>query len=152
MIGVSLILVVFIILCLVTFATLAFVLSNTDSKLSKSAAENITQFYEADARAQETLQQIDSILEKSYLNTSTQEEYVALIQDEIVKLREDNNATQVEGAVLKQIEMVIEDDRCILRFVTDASIHEQIVSVIEINYPVQQSYYRIIEWALESKK
>ena len=138
MLGVSLILVVFIVLCLITFATLAFVLSRTDAQLSKSSAENISQFYEADAHAQETLKKIDCILEENYINTASKEEYIANIQEEV--------------GSLEQVELITKDDSYVLRFVTNMSMHEQLVSKLEILYPVKQSYYKTIEWALESKK
>lgn len=60
--GSSLLLVVFLLLCLVTFATLAFSSARSDESFSQRIAERKTEYYEAANRAEELLNQIDQIL------------------------------------------------------------------------------------------
>lgn len=54
-IGASSILVVFILLCLVTFATLSLVSANADYRLSKRVADHTGAYYDATASAREDL-------------------------------------------------------------------------------------------------
>ena len=62
-IGFSTILMVFTMLCLVTFATLSLLTANADYRLSKKVAAKTEDYYEADLLAREYLLQIDESLE-----------------------------------------------------------------------------------------
>lgn len=62
-IGSSLLLVVFLLLCLVTFAALAFSSARSDESFSQRIADRKTEYYEAANRAEELLHQIDGILD-----------------------------------------------------------------------------------------
>lgn len=61
-IGSSSMLVVFIILCLVTFATLSFVSSHNDLQFTQTVAERTTSYYAAVSEAQRQLSEIDAAL------------------------------------------------------------------------------------------
>lgn len=61
-VGGSSLLMVFIIVCLTTFATLSLVSANADDKLSVKTAEAVSAYYAADGRAVERLQTIDALL------------------------------------------------------------------------------------------
>ena len=61
-VGGSSLLMVFIIVCLTTFATLSLVSANADEKLSIKTAQAVSAYYQADGRAVERLQQIDQLL------------------------------------------------------------------------------------------
>lgn len=54
-IGIPSLLVIFILLCLVTFAALSYVTAANDYSLSQKTAERISDYYAADAKARETL-------------------------------------------------------------------------------------------------
>lgn len=60
--GSSLLLVVFLVLCLVTFATLAFSSARSDESFSQRIADRKTEYYEAANQAEELFGQIDQIL------------------------------------------------------------------------------------------
>ncbi len=64
-IGSSLLLVIFLILCLVTFATLSLTSARSDYSFSERAAERRTQYYQACNTAEDVLAQIDEILIKA---------------------------------------------------------------------------------------
>ena len=64
-IGSSLLLVVFLVLCLVTFATLSLSSAQSDYSFSSRAAQRRTDYYQACNVAEDVLAQIDAILEKS---------------------------------------------------------------------------------------
>lgn len=65
-IGTSLLLVVLIVLCLVTFAVLSLSSALKDYNFSQKNAQKTTEFYEADAAANEKLAQIDASLQNIY--------------------------------------------------------------------------------------
>ena len=67
-IGFSSILMVFTMLCLVTFATLSLITANSDYRLSLKVAEKTTAYYEADTAARNYLQQLDLALADLYAN------------------------------------------------------------------------------------
>ena len=63
-------LMVFIILCLVTFATLSLSSAAGDYKYSKDIAGHNTEYYNACNEAERKLKEIDGILETAYKNSS----------------------------------------------------------------------------------
>lgn len=65
-IGSSSLLVIFLVLCLVTFATLSLSSSKSDYAFSSRLAERKTSYYEASNKAETVLGQIDAQLAKSY--------------------------------------------------------------------------------------
>lgn len=61
-IGASSILIIFVLLCLVTFAMLSLVSANADYKLSEKTAQSVTCYYQADAQAETQLTLIEEAL------------------------------------------------------------------------------------------
>lgn len=61
-VGSTTMLIIFVSLCLCTFATLSFVSSKADYRLSKDAADALTAYYAADDRAIEKLHKIEASL------------------------------------------------------------------------------------------
>lgn len=84
-IGFSTILMVFTMLCLVTFATLSLLTANADYRLSKKVAAKTEDYYEADLLAREFLLQIDESLEELYQNDAGQN---AFCQEALKRLQE----------------------------------------------------------------
>lgn len=74
-VGSSSILVIFVILCLVSFATLSIVSANADYKLSSKVLNRSTAYYEATNQAEHSLAQLDKTLQNIYENSSSEEEY-----------------------------------------------------------------------------
>ncbi len=74
-IGASSILLIFVTLCLVSFAVLSIVSANADNKLTGKVMERTTEYYRACNTAQEALATMDEALAESYRNASTPEEY-----------------------------------------------------------------------------
>lgn len=62
-IGVSSLLVIFIVLCLTTFAALSLASANADLKMARRAAQAVSDYYAADSRAVELLVQADAAVE-----------------------------------------------------------------------------------------
>ncbi len=74
-IGSSSILVIFVILCLVSFAALSIVSANADYKLSTKVLERTTAYCLASNQAETMLAQLDLTLQSIYENSSSEEEY-----------------------------------------------------------------------------
>lgn len=77
-IGSSSILLIFVILCLVSFAVLSIVSAQTDYKLSCKLAERTTKYYKANNEVESYLRDLQASLEKIYEDSATAEEYFAV--------------------------------------------------------------------------
>lgn len=75
-IGSSSILMIFVLLCLVSFATLAIVSAYSDHKLSMKVIDRTTAYYEACNQAEAELDTIDHSLQDLYNSSQTKEEYL----------------------------------------------------------------------------
>lgn len=76
-VGTSSLLLVFVILCLVSFATLSIVSANADQKLNDKIVERTASYYDACNQAEEKLMNIDSTLKALYDSGVSREEYFA---------------------------------------------------------------------------
>ena len=74
-VGSSSILLIFVILCLVAFATLSIISANADAKLSQKVADRITAYYEASNQAQRSLAAIDKTLAQIYVASDSEVSY-----------------------------------------------------------------------------
>lgn len=74
-VGSSSILLIFVILCLISFATLSIVSANADAKLSRRVAERTAAYYEACNQAQEDIASIDRTLAAVYADSFDEDEY-----------------------------------------------------------------------------
>ncbi len=60
--GVSSILMVFVVLCLTTFGVLSLVTARADETMTDRTGQTVTNYYEADSKAQQKIAEIDSVL------------------------------------------------------------------------------------------
>lgn len=73
-VGTSSILLIFILLCLITFAVLSLVSARSDYRLSEKNADHAEEYYQAQSEANQILARIETTLEeqyKAYGNTDT---------------------------------------------------------------------------------
>ena len=78
-IGSASILLVFVILCLVSFAVLSIVSANADSKLSTRVLERTTAYYTACNQAEQSLAGMDHSLRHIYESSDSEEAYFASV-------------------------------------------------------------------------
>ena len=78
-IGSASILLVFVILCLVSFAVLSIVSANADSKLSTRVLERTTAYYNACNQAEQSLAGMDKTLRRMYESSDSKEAYFAAV-------------------------------------------------------------------------
>lgn len=74
-IGSASMLLIFVILCMVSFAALTIISANADRRLSRKIADRTTAYYDACNSAQESLAGIDQVLIRQYSSSSSMEEY-----------------------------------------------------------------------------
>ncbi|WRS26455.1 hypothetical protein U6B65_08865 [Oscillospiraceae bacterium MB08-C2-2] len=65
-VGGSSLLIIFVLLCLTTFATLSLVSANADLRLTEKTARAATEYYIADTLGEETLAQLIPLLQQAY--------------------------------------------------------------------------------------
>ncbi len=78
-IGSSSILLIFVVLCLISFATLSIVSANADNKLTQKVLDRTTAYYEACNQAERALAEVDATLVSVYSSSETEEEYFAVV-------------------------------------------------------------------------
>ena len=77
--GFSTIIMVFLTICLVTFAALCVLTAHSDFKLSQKAANTTTAYYQADAVARNMAEHIDNTLYRLYQNSPSVTQYYEAI-------------------------------------------------------------------------
>ena len=78
-VGTSSILLIFVTLCLVSFATLSLVSANADRKLSVKVADRTVAYYDACNKAEQSIAGIDTTLKQVYSQVENKEEYFAQV-------------------------------------------------------------------------
>lgn len=78
-VGTSSILLIFVTLCLVSFATLSLVSANADRKLSTKVADRTIAYYNACNKAEESIASIDATLKQVYSQVENKNEYFAQV-------------------------------------------------------------------------
>lgn len=74
-IGSSSILLIFVLLCLISFATLSIISAKADSKLSRKVLDRTSAYYNACNEAETALADVDGTLAEVYANSADAEEY-----------------------------------------------------------------------------
>lgn len=77
-VGSSSILMIFVILCLVSFAALSIVSSHADYRLSNKVATRTTNYYDACNQAEESIRDLNTVLHELYSGSASADEYFSL--------------------------------------------------------------------------
>lgn len=139
-IGFSSIIMVFIMICLVTFATLSVLTAHSDYKLSQKVADKTTAYYAADAKARDTLAQIDNSLYLIYQSATSVENFYQTISTQL----EINNLPQD----VSDITIDLTDDCPIISYQVRISDVQTLHVALTINYPETGSewFTKILCW------
>ena len=133
--GMSTILVVFAMMCIVTFSVLAFITANSDYKLSRRVAGNNSDYYKKCVEINNEIAEIDKMLYIAYTSTASREDYFktvsSMLSDENGSLTQDDDSTTFD--ISKQV--------------TDK---QSLYVTLEIIYPSHQkdNFYKIKKWQL----
>ncbi len=138
--GVSSILMVFVVLCLITFATLALASAGADYRLSVKVSERATAYYEAEAKANEALARIDGVLLEQYNSSESGQEYEDKLLEGLSELAFAETQRDEQGVRITFSE-VIDDTE---------SLEVELAAV----YPqdAEEGFYRIEKWQSVSRE
>lgn len=129
-IGSSLLLVIFLVLCLVTFATLSLSSARSDESFSRRMADRKTEYYEAAGQAEDLLAQIDQLLEETALKSGK------------------NRWTALDfGSISPEIHY--DADNTAVSYQVPINDKQSLDVVLLLNTPeeaAQSGYYRIHKW------
>lgn len=79
--GTSTLLLIFVSLCLLTFAVLSFLSARADQNLSRKTAERTSAYYEACNQAEDRLGETDRMLEKLWQETVNEKAYFQAVRE-----------------------------------------------------------------------
>lgn len=153
-IGSSSLLIVFLVLCLTTFAILSLSSAQSDYSFSKRSAEHKTEYYEASSRAEMILGEIDQILAETA-------EQVNVAQKNAVQENADSELASFELAAAarldgKEIDNIplsctgTEEGTVISYQVPSGAKQALNVSLLITNDSEHENYYKIQAWQLIS--
>lgn len=131
-IGTSLILTVFIILALVTFAVLSMINTNHDYEFTEKIADRTSRYYEASNDASALLAQIDETARQCY--TSNQTEYYLAVQKKLGQMK--GVTTESTG------------ENCLVSYSVPIGDSQALDVETEILYPSNQGdpFYAVHKW------
>lgn len=135
-IGLSSLLVIFLVLCLTTFSLLSLSSAKSDYSLSEKLANHRGDYYQASANAEEVVAQLDDLMEKNWKNSRGT--YIASLSDDLKNYSSKGveiTFTQ-SGKYLGEISFCIPlDDR------------QQLDVKLGITNPaISSNYYEILKW------
>lgn len=139
-IGFSSIMMVFIMICLVTFAALSVLTANSDHRLSSKMADKTTAYYEADAIGKGVACQIDQALASLYAECSDEMTYYSSISPERLIIDMPDKVKNVTVDFEQEVPVVSYQ-------VTISDIQTLYVS-LEVHYPKsgEENFYKIMSW------
>lgn len=139
-IGFSSILMVFTMLCLVTFATLSLITANSDYRLSLKVAEKTTAYYEADTVARNYLQQLDLALADLYAECDDRQTFFEKAATRIPELETEDKLTSELPAIA--------DDSLTCTFQVTISDVQKLYVTLELLYPEHpgDEFYKVTQW------
>lgn len=168
--GLSLLLLIFLSLCLMTFALLSFSGAKADDTLSQKSADRTSQYYAADSAARRILAQIDEqlavFLKESQLSENPQTAFLAAASQIPILLPDinwicghdttnTNNANADKAAFETTIisdTVSIVPDSPQLTFSVPVTDGQELVVTLAIQYPPdpQDTMYQIHSWNIQN--
>lgn len=153
-IGSSSLLIVFLVLCLTSFAILSLSSAQSDYSFSKRSAEHKTEYYEASSRAEMILGEIDQILaETAEQVNAAQENAVQENADSELASFELAAAARLDGKEIDNIPLSCtgaEGETVISYQVPSGAKQALNISLLITNDSKHENYYKIQAWQLIS--
>ncbi len=133
-IGFASILVVFVLLCLVTFATLSLVTANANYILSTKSSNNVNEYYTACNQAEQSFKQLDNLLVECYNKTTSKQEYLEKVQNTFK-----NNSNFM---------LSVKNEDLYIRFTVDINERQKLYCEAEVLYPEDKldTFYNITQY------
>lgn len=143
-IGSSSLLVIFIVLCLVTFATLSLSSAQSDYKFSQRLADRRSAYYTASNQAEEVLDEIDSILAHTY--EDSRGTYYSAAQERLEKLNSDAALADIS------LDLNFSTEAPTVTYIIPVTESQALSVILAIN-PADESddgFYQIRQWKVIS--
>lgn len=97
--GTSTLLLIFVSLCLLTFAVLSFLSARADQNLSRKTAERTSAYYEACNQAEDRLGETDRMLEKLWQETANEKAYFQAVRETLEDMDFDEESRMLSFSV-----------------------------------------------------
>lgn len=138
--GFSTILVIFIMLCMATFATLSLLSANSDYKLSKKAADKTTGYYKADTIARNYLYNADMYLAQTDTKAYSENEYFQQMSVLI------DNIEIPDG--MNKNDITYDEHNGVLSFSVFISDNQSLYVSVQLLYStdINSSFYKVTCW------
>lgn len=149
-IGSSSLLIIFLILCLTTFAILSLSSAKSDYSLSERLAEHKSQYYKASSKAEDILEEIDKTLEKlagendkAGLSGSS----AAFLSSSYIKAAEQTlNNCQIDGTA---ISCTPQEEKLLITYTVPSGEKQTLDVALEVtDFTRQETYYKIKKWQI----
>lgn len=150
--GISLILLIFLSLCLLTFSLLSLSGALADERLSQKAADRTTEYYAAVSAAHKNLAEIDAFLQRFFAENSGKEKLTA---DDLVSLVLNTDELAELGLLTDRLPAADPDiDQHTLAF--DVAVNESqqlhvVLSFHDLNADFE-TFYDVVEWKIINTK
>ncbi len=133
-VGTSSILIIFILLSLVTFASLSFLSARSDYLLSCKMASRTTDYYAADTKSAYYTANVEGLLSKHYRTCNSRKEF----EQSLAGLFDDNDAFTIDTTV----------SPAIISYTMSISETQNLYVELEGHYPTEQdcALYHIVTW------
>lgn len=151
-IGSSSLLVIFLVLCLVTFAILSLSSAKSDYSFSERLAEHRKNYYEASAKAEDIIEEIDRILSAAAEDIDSSSHSDPEGKEKINAYYDAVNAA-LEGAVIEDVAVYTEqiEDSNFIAFCIPAEEGQELSVRLHINDCwSQETYYDVKTWKIVS--
>lgn len=151
-IGSSSLLIVFLILCLATFAILSLSSAKSDYSLSEKLAAHNRQYYEASSHAEVVLDKIDRILEETVQLSNPSESFQS--SADFLSSSYIRSVTEVLDKVSlddTSISCILQKEGLIISYKIPAGDkHSLDVELLVTDYTNNENYYKIQKWQINS--
>ena len=145
--GAPSLLMIFLVLCLFTFALLSLSSAKKNRTLSHQSDDRIQEYYLASSLAEQTLDQIDTILSDTYKNCGAESADASVYQKEIT---EQLKNCSVDG--VSELTVNFSKKEGTLTFQVPVNENQQLSVILTLPAPsdCQNGYYHITQWATEA--
>lgn len=138
-IGTVSLMMMFIVLCMVTFAALSLTSASHDARLGQKLADRQTEFYHASNQAEEMLAKVDDIIASAYKTTTDETAYYRTINKDLLLCSAEAVWTDQELDVMFQVPV---NDFQTIQVLLDVPSPQQIKS------EQPGSFYKILSWKI----
>ena len=145
--GAPSLLMIFLVLCLFTFALLSLSSAKNNRTLSQQSADRIQAYYQASSLAEQALDQIDTILSDTYKNCGAESADASVYQKE---LTEQLKNCSMDGVSDHTIDFTKKEGT--LSFQVPVNESQQLSVILTLPAPsdCQNGYYHITQWTTEA--